>query len=610
MRLGLRLKILLITVMTPLSLGCVTYVIVHRNVARHVNSSSIHENLEHSAQVFESVLAARARAFEGGAQVIARDPRFFSLLTLGPEQRDTRFIATVRGMANDFNAITQTTLFEVFDRHGRLLASVDSVASTPGARGELVREALHGRQVSGVLVQGHEQFQATAMPVRSDRQVVGVLLLGAEIGAPLARELRSEMRCDVTFVSEQQITGTTLEDPRDRSALLDRLATLDIAPNTDFADLHVLQIKGSGPVFLTLVRRIPHSDPRTPQLYVMQRSYDPESAFLRLMQRDMLVLALLAIVMALVTGLLHSEHVLRPILKLVTGAQEMQRGNYAHRLDVRRKDELGYLAERFEEMRVREQTYVNSLEEVTRLKSEFISIASHELRTPISVIRGYRDLLAAGTLGPLSAQQLQAVEAIEGCLEQLTRIAQNATQVAEMKGERIELEIAPEAVDVLLERAVGAALAGASQRDVKVEIQVQGKFGPARLDGVRMQQAIANLIANGIRFTPDGGRVRVRAFQEGGQLSIEVSDNGLGIPEEKLRHIFASGIVIREALQHHSSSALEFNSAGLGLGLAITRGIVEAHGGTISAQSRPGHGSLFLIRVPMDPAGGELRTAA
>ena len=127
MRLGLRLKILLITVMTPLSLGCVTYVIVHRNVARHVNSSSIHENLEHSAQVFESVLAARARAFEGGAQVIARDPRFFSLLTLGPEQRDTRFIATVRGMANDFNAITQTTLFEVFDRHGRLLASVGSV---------------------------------------------------------------------------------------------------------------------------------------------------------------------------------------------------------------------------------------------------------------------------------------------------------------------------------------------------------------------------------------------------------------------------------------------------------------------------------------------------
>jgi len=611
MRPGLRAKILLVTVLTPLTLGAVTYVTVHQNVAQHVNSTSIHENLEHSAQVFESMLSARSRAFEGGAQVVARDPRFFSLLTLGPGQRDSRFTATVKGMAHDFNGITQTSLFEVMDRNGRLLASVGSSFSTPGARADLVREALRGRQASGVLVQGHEHFQATAMPVRADGRVVGVLLLGAEIGEPLALELRSEMRCEVTFVSERQITGSTLQDPQDRAALLDRLATLGISPHTDFTAFHVLQVHGPAQIYLTLVRRIPHSDPSGNQLYVMQRSYDPETAFLHRMQRDMLVLALLALAMAVVAGLLHSEHVLRPIQKLVLGAQEMQRGNYDHPLDVRRDDELGYLAERFESMRRREQTYVNSLEEVARLKTEFISIASHELRTPISVIRGYRDLLADGTLGDLAPQQLQAVEAIAGCLEQLTRIAENATQVAEMKGERIELDLADHSVSRLIESAVGAALANASKRDVRVETQVAEGLGTARVDGERILQAISNVVSNGIRFTADGGRVRVKAQRDAGQLAIEVSDNGIGIPEDKVSHIFAPGVVIREVLHHHSSTGLEFNSSGLGLGLAITRGIVEAHGGTISAQSRPGHGSRFLIRLPLDPDGdNKLKAAA
>src|SRR5258708_35040199 len=107
MRFGLRGRILLTTVLTPVTLGLATYATVHRNVAQHVNSTSIHENLEHSAQVFESMRAARAHTLEGGAQVIAEDPRFFALLTLGPSQRESRFFATVRDLAPDFNRITQ-----------------------------------------------------------------------------------------------------------------------------------------------------------------------------------------------------------------------------------------------------------------------------------------------------------------------------------------------------------------------------------------------------------------------------------------------------------------------------------------------------------------------
>jgi signal transduction histidine kinase len=598
MRLSLRWKIMLITVLTPLTLGLGTWFTVDRNVREHVNSTSIHENLERSALVFESMLAERSHALEGGARVIAQDPRFFSLLTLGPHQRDSRFIATVRGMANDFNQITQTYLFEVLDRSGHLLASVGNARSTRDARNELVERAVRGHEASGVMIEEHTHYQATAMPVYADHQIVGVLLLGAGVGETLARVLRAQMRCEVTFISGHDITGTTLDVPKDRAALLAKLSSLAIGPSTNFAALHVFTVEGPTQTYLTLVRRLPASDASEGQMYVIQRSYDPETSFLHKMQQDMLILALLALVIALVTGLLYSEQLIRPLQQLVWGAHEMQQGNYNHPVEVRSGDELGFLAERFNEMRQRERTYVNSLEEATRLKSEFISVASHELRTPISVIRGYHDLLAEGTLGPVAPSQRQALEAIGGCLDRLTRIAQDATHVAEMKGERLTLDVAPHEVTPLIERAVGMALAAAQERHVTIESEVEPDLGPVYADGTRLPQAIMNLIVNGVRYTRDGGWVRVRAFGEHDQLVIEVRDNGVGIPEEKLGHIFGTGILIQGSLHHHSSADLEFNSSGLGLGLSLARGIVEAHGGTVRAESEVGKGSVFVIRMP------------
>src|SRR5437867_1283808 len=110
MRVGLRWKILLLVVLTPATLGLVTVLMVNSTVTAHVHSSSIHENLEHSVPVFEGMLRHRSRALAGSAHVIAGDPRFFSLLMLGPRQRDSRFVATVKGMAREFNGIMQTDL--------------------------------------------------------------------------------------------------------------------------------------------------------------------------------------------------------------------------------------------------------------------------------------------------------------------------------------------------------------------------------------------------------------------------------------------------------------------------------------------------------------------
>ncbi|MCC6349964.1 MAG: HAMP domain-containing protein [Candidatus Eisenbacteria bacterium] len=608
MRLGLRWKILLLTVLTPVSLAVATLVMVDRDVAEHVDASSLHENLGHSAAVFEGMLATRMRALEGGALVVAQDPRFFSLLMLGLDQRDARFDATVRGMAHDFNGITQTDVFEVFDRRGRLVTSVGESKSSPDARKALVARALGGEVTTGVLAEGRTHYQAVAVPVRADGRQVGVLMLGAEIGTALASDLRTQMRCEVSFLSGRAITGTTLPDASDRQKLLDALNQIQLGPDTNPVRLGLLRVHGARE-YLTLVRRIPGTSASAMQFYVLQRAFDPEAAFQKAIRNDLVALAAVALMLAIATSLIFSEQIVRPLQKLVLGAKEMEAGNYEHPIEVRRDDEVGYLADQFTRMRAREQAYVKSLEQATRLKSEFISIASHELRTPISVLSGYRDLLAEGSLGPLSPRQSRVVESMHEYLERLGRVAEDAAMVAEMRNERLSLDRKSVPVRSIVQVAVEAARQSAAGRAVEVATSISAPEAKVEVDHQALVQALTHLITNGVRFTPDGGRVEVRADIEEDQLRIVVADTGVGMSEGSVESLRAHGAAQRDAAHHRSSVGLEFGSGGLGLGFSLARGIVAAHGGRIEIESRTGHGSTFTILVPV---GGEqeLRAAA
>jgi signal transduction histidine kinase len=608
-RIALRWKILLITVITPLSLGLAAFATVNRNVQKHVDSSSIQEALEHSIRVFEAMLATRGRALSGGAEVIALDPRFFSLLTLGTAQRDSRFTATVRGMARDFNRITQTELFEVFDRQGRSVASVGAIRSSPGSRAPYVRRALKGEATVSVIVERGLQYQVSTTPVRSDGRVVGVLMLGSEVGQRLARTMRGQMRCEVSFVSGGAITSTTLEDPADRRALLGRVARALAEARGNVGRIGRLDVKGADLTYITVLQPMPGSDPAEGKLYVMQRASDPEMDFLHLMQRDLVLLAVIGVVAALLTGLMLSRSITRPIHQLVLGARAMQQGDYSYPVPVHKRDEIGFLAERFAEMRQRSQVYVGSLEEAARLKSEFITVASHELRTPISVIQGYQDLLEAEAIGPIVPAQQQALKSMRQGLQRLAEIADQAVLVAQVQSKRLELNRQWQALGPILDRSIGAALADATTRKVRVEATGKESLEPLAVDGGLLSQAIINLISNGIRFTPDGGLVKIEAREHGTHAEILIWDQGPGIAKERLGHLFDHGYSIQNVLGHHSSSELEFNSRGLGLGLGITRGIIEAHGGTVTASNREEGGTVFQIRLPRLEASDELKAA-
>ncbi len=593
MRLRLRSRILLFTTIPLVALAVSTVWVVDRTVSRQVHDN-IEQDLGRATAIFEDMLAERAEQLRTTSLVIVRDPRFFSSLTLPGSHRDPVFRNTVEGVARDFNGITHADLFEVLNAKGTSLASAGRDVVPRVARANIVSEALSGSQASGVLVVGEANFQATATVVVAGGRVVGVLVLGSRIGEELAEKLRELTRSEVTFVSGDGISGSTLADARDRSALL---AVLGGGRQGGYLD-----IPGRNGTFLALARSMPGSAAGDRQSYVLQRSLRAETAFLGTIQTSLSQLGIVAALLVLIAGFLVSDRITIPVRRIVRAAEEIEKGNYDFPLEVRSDDEIGYLAERFEEMRQHERAYVTSLQEVARLKTDFINVASHELRTPISVIVGYQEMLAAGQLGAVNDEQKEAIRAIGENAAVLARIADHATQVAQIEGARVVLQLDDLDVSEILVSAVRVATDEAQGRRVNVTLEVDRSIPRLRFDGPRIEEAVANLIRNGIRFTPDGGRVEVRSRWRDRALEVEIRDSGIGIAPEKQEAIFEKGFVVRDSRHHHSSNRLEFNSAGLGLGLSIARGIVEAHGGTIRVESAPGKGSSFVIRLPAEIA--------
>ncbi len=597
MKLALRWRILLFTVPPLLALTFGALWMVNRSVSRDVQEN-VRSDLKRASAVFEDMVAAHTRELAVAGQVIVQDPRFFSVLTLPGGAADPDLRATVAGVANEFNQITRSDLFIVVDTKNQPLASVGRASARRTSRLPLVTPALDGRAVTGVLIDSDRHYLVSATPVRAGGRIVGVLLLGDGIGADLAWKLRSLTRSEVSFVCGNTITGTTVGAGSEQRLVFGAVDRVRGQRAGSGDSGRVIDVGEPGKGYLTIVSRIPGSDPESDQYYVLQRSLEAETAALVQMQRGLVLLGVLAVMIGLLSSFFLAHRVTSPLRNLVRGAEEMERGNYDYRLATQSGDEVGYLTARFLEMREQQRNYVRSLQDLAHVKSEFLSVASHELRTPISIVSCYHELLAAGQLGPVSLEQQEALRAIGESVVRLTRIAENATYMAQIDSERLVLRKNPHSVAPLVQRAIETARSVGHGRRVRLEADIDPELEHVEVDGPQLTEAITQLVCNGIRFTPDGGAVTVSAHREDDELVIAVADTGVGIPEEQRHRIFERAVTIGDALHHHSSTQLDFNSAGLGIGLSIALGIVQAHEGTIAVESEVGRGSRFVIRVP------------
>jgi PAS domain S-box-containing protein len=228
-------------------------------------------------------------------------------------------------------------------------------------------------------------------------------------------------------------------------------------------------------------------------------------------------------------------------------------------------------------------------EAASQAKSLFLASMSHELRTPLNAVIGLADLLVldADEGERLTAQQREYVEGIAESGRHLLALVNDVLDLAKIEAGKQELELEEVALEAALEEGAAALVPLAQHRDVALVVEHAAARSHIRADRLRLRQVLYNLISNAVKFTSRGGRVAVRTRSEGARVAIEVADTGIGIAPEDLPRLY----VAFEQMALPSGD----RPAGTGLGLALTKRLVEMHGGTIDVASRRGVGTTFTV---------------
>ncbi len=230
------------------------------------------------------------------------------------------------------------------------------------------------------------------------------------------------------------------------------------------------------------------------------------------------------------------------------------------------------------------------LQEMNRLKSEFIQNVSHELRTPLGIIRGYAELLEGGMLGALQPEQQEPVEIIARRVRMMVKMVEDLTAI--LTAETRELQREPVDLAEIVSGLAAEFQTQAEKLGLQLEVSVMPEL-PAMLgDAGHLRRMLDNLVGNAFKFTPAGGRVSVLLGQESDMLVLEVTDTGIGIPTEKLGRIFERFYQV--------DGSMSRRYGGTGLGLALVKEIVETHGGSVTVSSQLGTGTTFLVRLPLE----------
>ncbi|MGI5863098.1 MAG: ATP-binding protein [Myxococcales bacterium] len=265
--------------------------------------------------------------------------------------------------------------------------------------------------------------------------------------------------------------------------------------------------------------------------------------------------------------------------------------------------------ESFREIEAKNQELMASnerLRELDRLKSNFLATVSHELRTPLTSIIGYSEMLSQGMAGELNSEQAEYVRTILEKGESLLSLISSILDITQIEAGRVRLAFAPCDVNEIAKQAITSVLPQSRSKNLHVELRAAPEMTRPSVDREKIRQCIVNLLANAVKFTPEGGRIRVTVHPSAppGMLpptvagfAISVEDSGIGIPRKLFERVFET------FYQVDQSSTREYGGAGLGL--AIVKSFVEAHDGKVSIDSEEGRYCRFVLALPYAPKAAE-----
>ena len=295
----------------------------------------------------------------------------------------------------------------------------------------------------------------------------------------------------------------------------------------------------------------------------------------------------IAVLIGLVGAFLLAAFITGPIDTLRKGAQMIGEGKLDHRIDVGTNDELRELADDFNMM-------AQKLGELDEMKRDFVSNVTHELRSPMTSIRGYIDLMLKGAAGSLSGEQTDYLSVVKNSAVRLGRFIDNLLDVAKIEAHKLKLTPEPLSIFSLAHEMEVLFKPQLGEKKISFTNAVPKNISDGFADKDKMAEVLINLTSNAIKFTPENGQLKMEAVEGPNYIEMSIHDNGAGIPQDAANKLF------NKFEQVKSNQGLARQHKGTGLGLAITKGIIEAHGGRIWIKSPApwGKGTAFYFTIP------------
>jgi signal transduction histidine kinase len=306
-------------------------------------------------------------------------------------------------------------------------------------------------------------------------------------------------------------------------------------------------------------------------------------------QRLFIAVAAVSIVLAILLGYLLSWSIVGPIRRMQTRLAAIASGDFTGHVEVANRDELGALASNLNRMNDELGRLYAALETASQHKSEFLATMSHELRTPLNAIIGFSQVLKEQMYGDLNAQQADYVDDVLSSGQHLLNLINDILDLAKVEAGRMELQPTTFDLPEVFETAASMVRERAIRHGVGLTAAIDPSVGPLEADERKVKQILFNLLSNAVKFTPSGGQVTLTATAVEDEVEISVRDTGVGINAEDQVRIF------EEFYQVGPAKTQE----GTGLGLALTRRLVELHHGRLSVESEPGVGSTFTVTLPL-----------
>jgi len=300
--------------------------------------------------------------------------------------------------------------------------------------------------------------------------------------------------------------------------------------------------------------------------------------------------ALGSIALALGLGYAISWSLVGPVKEIEKRLNQVAAGDFAQRVDVVNRDELGALATNVNRMCEELGRLYQQLELVSKHKSQFLANMSHELRTPLNAILGYTELMADGAYGEPSEKMLGILKRLEANGKHLLGLINDVLDLSKIEAGQLVLELSDYSIQDIAQTVRSTLEPLASDKKLGFKVEVPTELPPGRGDGRRLTQVLINLVGNAIKFT-DAGEVAIKAEANNGSFYVSVGDTGPGISTADQAKLF------QEFQQ--ADNTITRKKGGTGLGLAISKRIIEMHGGRIWVESQPGQGSTFTFTLPV-----------